>query len=224
MTFSHGHNRFEEHSFKLKPHHHVRLDREFKLDCKVWLQFLEMEGTVTLNNIVNHPMTDILSHEVTSTEICFYSDASASKLLSYGCIYNTMWIQGFWDPGFIERNKPSIEYLELFALTAGIFTWQTYLADCRFTIFCDNTAVVAMINNMVSSCKSCMVLLRLLVLNGLKYNRRLRAKYVSTKNNFLADSLSRGQMDRFHKLGPQIDRYPHHIHSDIWPMSKLWLN
>ena len=28
---------------KLKQHHHVKLDLEFKMDCSVWIQFLESE-------------------------------------------------------------------------------------------------------------------------------------------------------------------------------------
>ena len=26
-------------SFNLKPYHHIKLDNEFKADCKIWLQF-----------------------------------------------------------------------------------------------------------------------------------------------------------------------------------------
>ena len=38
----------DANEYKLKQHHHVRLDHEFKLDCKIWLQFLtdEMQQVV----------------------------------------------------------------------------------------------------------------------------------------------------------------------------------
>ena len=87
---------------KLKQHHHVCLDAEFKADCKVWLEFLT---NINLNKVV------------------------------------------------------------------GIFTWQDSLADCHIVIQCDNQSVVHMVNNLTSSCKHCMFLIRLLVLNGLLYNR-----------------------------------------------------
>ena len=52
-------------------------------------------------------------------------------------------------------------------------------------------AVVHMINKMTSGSKHCMKLIRVLVLNGLQFNRRLSAKFVDTKSNGIADSLSR---------------------------------
>ena len=159
---------------------------------------------------------------MTSTQNCFYSDASAAKQLGFGCIFNTRWIWGNWNPQFITDEEPSIEYLELFALCAGIFTWNYLLSNCRITIFCDNTSVVATVNNLTSSCKNCMVLIRLLTLNCLKFNRRIRVNYVSTKDNFLADSLSRGQISRFRRLGPQMNKAPDSIHQDLWPLEKLW--
>ena len=67
--------------------------------------------------------------------------------------------------------KPSIEYLELAALCIGIISWGQYLTNCRIVIFCDNQAVVHMVNKLMSSCSNCMVLLRMLVLDGLKNNR-----------------------------------------------------
>ena len=211
-----------EANFHLKPYHHVRLDQEFKADCRIWLSFLQDSD---ISKMINRPMVDVLPPEVTSTEICFYSDASAALDLGYGCILNTKWIQGFWDKQFMTTNKPSIEFLELFALCAGIFTWQNERAlnNCRIMVFCDNQGVIGMVNNMTSSCRHCMLLIRMLVLNNLKCNRRLRATYVASKENELADALSRGQMTRFRRKGPHMDEYTHRIHEDLWPMEKIWM-
>ena len=80
-----------------------------------------------------------------------------------------------------------------------------------------------MINNsMVSSCKNCMYLLRLLVLNGLKFNRRLSALYVDTKANYLVDALSHNQLGRFHKLGPHMNEEPDPVTDLLWPLTKVW--
>ena len=157
--------------FKLKQHHHVRLDVEFKKDCETWLSFLT---STPLSEVVCRPMVDLFGLIQTSKEIEFYSDLSASKMLGFGCLLKSKWIQGFWGKDFIQENQLSIEYLELFALTAGILTWQAEpeLCNCRITVFCDNQVVIHMINNgMVSSCRNCMHLLRMLVLNGLRWNR-----------------------------------------------------
>ena len=141
---------------KLKPHHHIRLDAEFKNDCKIWLNFLNDDK---LAKVVNRPMVD-LSQNLLADQIVFYSDASAREDLGFGCILNKSWIFGRWEDGFIDQYKPSIEYLELFALVAGMITWQNEpeLNNCRVIMFCDNLAVVAMINNISSSCSQCMYL------------------------------------------------------------------
>ena len=170
-------------------------------------------------------MVDLLGPLQTSVDIRFYSDASASeKWGGFGALLNTKWLKGEWLCRFLKENKPSIEYLELFALTAGVLAWQSepQLVNCRVSLFSDNIAVVHMINSMVSTCRNCMFLLRLLTLNGLKFNRQITAKYIDTKSNFLADALSRNQMDRFRRLGPQMDEFPSLILEMIWPVEKVW--
>ena len=84
---------------KLKAHHDVKLDCEFKNDCRVWLDFLTSDG---VTDIVSRPMIDLLGPAVTNTETCFYSDASGSKKKGgYGCIMNDRWIYGAWDEHFM---------------------------------------------------------------------------------------------------------------------------
>ena len=158
-------NRLMANTFKIKQHHHFKLDREFKLDCKVWLDFLT---TPELQGVVNRKMIDVKAPVLTSREICFYSDASKSKKLGFGCILDKRWIYSMWEQYYIEKFDPSIEYLELFALCAGVFTWESekQMRDSKVTIFCDNMAVVHMINKGSSGCKNCMVLLQLLTLNN----------------------------------------------------------
>ena len=56
--------------FKLKQNHHVRLDREFKLDCSIWLTFL----TGDLETVVTRQMSEFACES--SKDIGFYSDAS----------------------------------------------------------------------------------------------------------------------------------------------------
>ena len=94
------------------------------------------------------------------------------------------------------------------------------------TIFCDNQAVVQMMNNVTSSCHQCGKLIRLLTLNGLVWNRRLFAKYVSSRNNDLADSLLHLDYNRFWRLMPQgMNQYPDHMPDVLWPIEeKIWNN
>ena len=130
-----------------------------------------------------------------------------------------------WPPLFIVLNKPSIEYLELYALTAALITWADSIQNQRIVLFCDNMSVVNMINNMASSCKNCMYLLRLISLNNLLFNRRLYAKHVRTADNYLSDALSRRQFTRFWRLAPKdMNKAPTEINSGIWPITKIWMN
>ena len=145
----------------LKPYHHVRLDQEFKFDIEVWRLFLSR----SLSSVVCRPKVD-LDNVVTSTSLNFYSDASANADLGYGVIFNSLWTFNQWEPRYIREFNPSIEYLELFALTAGILTWGHMLKNTRIAVYCDNSAVVDMVNQTTSSCKNCMYLIRLLVLSG----------------------------------------------------------
>ena len=158
MDIKHVENEKEKSNakiFSFKQYHHIKLDKEFKHDCQVWLDFLTKNK---LERIVNRPMLD-LTVSLTAAEIRFYSDASAAETLGFRCIFQKSWIFGQWEKDFIKTKKPSIEYLELFALCTGIFTWQHRLQNCRIVMFCDNQAVINMINNITSSCKHCMLLL-----------------------------------------------------------------
>ena len=203
--------------FMLKPHHHVHLDKEFKRDSEVWLSFLQSE----LSRVVNRPMIDC-AEKTFACDIGFYSDASAVVDLGFGRILKDQWIFGRWGIEFMCQEKPSIEFLELFALSAGILTWREQLSNCRIIVHCDNQAVVAMINNISSSCPNCMHLIRKLVLDGLKCNRRVFATYISSKNNGPSDALSRIQLNRFRKIAPKMRLYPDKICEEIWPISKVW--
>ena len=128
------------------------------------------------------------------------------------------------EDGYIEKNKPSIEYLELFALSAAIITWGDKLKNQRIAVFYDNIAVVHMIKNGASSCRNSMYLLRLVTLNNMINNGRVFAIYVKSADNFLADALSRLQFNRFSKLAPKsMNKYPHEISSIVWPASRIWI-
>ena len=87
--------------------------------------------------------------------------------MGFGCIYNDQWIYGDWPTNFIRGCQPSIENLELYGLVVGLLTWQTHQSNMRINIFCDNQAVVHMVNNISSSCEQYMKLIRMMVLNRL---------------------------------------------------------
>ena len=203
---------------KLRSYHHIRIDKEFKEDCRVWVQFLS-KG----NKGIYRPFMDkesILDAE----DLQFFTDSSASEKLGFGGTFKQYyWFFGQWEKGYIKKFRPSIEYLELYAVCIGVFAWSQDLANKVILIHCDNISVVSMINKMISSCANCMHLIHLLVLRSLNYNFRIWARHVRTHQNGIADSLSRLQFSRFLKLtdGKMADK-PMELPEQLWPASKLW--
>ena len=191
----------------------MRVKEENRLDLMVWREFLSWLDVFCI------PFTEC--GEIKADEVNMYSDASGK--IGFGAICNTSWMFGQWSKAlFIDRFEPSIEYLELFALMAGVLMWLHHFKNKKIILFCDNISVVHMINNTSSRCKNCMVLLRLVVLHSMICNVRLFAKYIS-KDNGLSDALSRLDFQRFRKLGPNMERRPTEPPADIWPVERIWV-
>ena len=203
---------------ELTKFHHVKLTSEFRQDCLMWLVFLDNCS----HRSMCRPFTDLDQFQY-AEELNFYTDSSGK--IGYGGVFGTSWCYGFWDPEFLERCNPSIEYLELFALEACMLTWGNQITDTKIVIFCDNKSVWGMVNQTTSGCKNCMVLMRLLVLNGILFNRRVSVKYVKSAENVLADVLSRGDLAKFWRKAPlDMKKIPDRIPEFMWPVDKIWLN
>ena len=200
----------------LKQYHHVTLDSEFINDCRMWTSFLEMKNNIALNR----PFIDW--YGMKGSEILeFYTDASSK--IGYGCFFNGMWIAGVWDTIFMQRNKPSIDYLELYALTVAVFAWSRFLTNRRVTIFCDNQGVQGLINKTATKCKNSMKLVRWIVLNNLKNNTKIYVEYIKSGDNTLADSLSRQDFTTFWKNAPKnTNKLPDKVPEELWPLDKIW--
>ena len=199
----------------LKPHHHVKITEETRLDLTVWKQFLSHPDSFY------RPFIETVS--IDAEQIDMYSDASGNYRLGFGAYCGPEWTYGQWDYEFCSRNKPSIEYLELFGVLVAVLNWIKIFENRRIILFCDNEAVVNMINGSSSKCKNCMVLIRLLTAESIIRNVRIIARHVGTKQNGKADALSRLDFGRFWKLtGNSMNQECSHIPVEIWPMMKIW--
>ena len=192
---------------------------EMRDDLRMWLTFLQHP------RIFCRPFLDFSTFLV-ADEIDMYSDASGR--IGMGAICGDDWVMQMWDTNFINKYKPSIEYLELYAVTAAVLLWINQFRNKRIILFCDNESVVNMINYTTTSCKNCMVLIRIIVLKGLLENIRIFARHVQGVKNDLADSLSRDKLELFFNLcdkkGRKMNKMPHKIPEAIWPMDKIWKN
>ena len=143
----------------------------------------------------------------------------------FGAYCGKEWCYGRWDEAFCDgRNElPSIEYLELFAVTVGVLKWIKLFKDQTIHLYCDNRSVCDMINDTAGKCKNTMVLLRFIVLEGMVHNVNIRAEWVKTDEKGKADALSRFQFGRFRELDDSMNDFPEEIPSQIWPISKIAL-
>ena len=205
----------------LQKHHHINLTEEMRSDLEMWLEFLHhpsafARGFLDVNKQLN------------SKDVNFYTDATANPQLGCGGISNNDWFILQWDEEFMEKHKPSINYLELYALTIAISNWIHKYANKYINIFCDNMSVVQMVNKSSSKCKNCMVLIRIITLMSLKHNVHISVKHVEGKLNIFADQLSRLEYKKFRKEARKrnikFNNNPHTIPDSIWPMDKIWIN
>lgn len=200
----------------LKQHHHLRVDKELKGDCKMWKQFLLHPSAVA------RPFVDF-DLVVEAEEIGFFSDASRAEHRGIGIFWFPSWAQQFWDPGFIQACDPSIAFCELYALVVGVHLFKEQLQGRNIKVRTDNLSVVQMVNQTSSSCRLCMILLRKLVLVSLQHNFKISAGHIPTKKNVLADSLSRGEWARFWDNAPQgTMKTPLELPAELWPVPLVW--
>ena len=189
-----------------------------KSDLRVWNAFLEMPLAFS------HPFINFES-TISAQELFWYTDAAKNAELGFGGICGTSWMFGVWGD-FIQECDPSIEYLELYAVTIAISLWLKRFKNKRIILFCDNESAVHMINSQSSKCKNCMVLIRHIVLESLICNTRVFARHVAGSKNQISDSLSRGQFSKFVRLtqGLNIDEKSEELPTNLSPPNKIWID
>ena len=200
-----------------KPHHHLKIKPEMKADLLLWEEFLKNE------KIFSRPFFH-LEEELHYAPQVFYTDASST--IGAGGICNRQWFMIQWDPEFLRKFEPSINYLELYALSVGILSWIKEFANKTIVVYCDNQSIIHMVNKSSSRCGNCMVLIRMLVLHCMVHNVKIRVDYVPSKSNVAADHLSRGSYKQFMIYAKQerlqFNRYPTNIPDSLWPMEKVY--
>ena len=202
----------------LKPHHHIWIVKEIRNDLRVWQMFL-------LNPLVYaRPFMDF--ELLYPEDIDFYRDASKNPDLAMGGICGEKWFIQKWDRDWIIKENPSIEYLELLAITTGILAWIHLFENRSILLYTDNESCKFMINKQSGNCMQCMKLIRLITLKCLKHNVRIRCEHVKSSTNVYADVLSRLQFGRFKDKMIEENRkfevQPTIIPDILWPLQKLW--
>ena len=176
---------------RLRPHT-IRLNRDFTSDLAWWQSFIRHWNGVSFLPPHQHRTTFVLT-----------SDASGN----WGCgaWHKTHWFQLPW--GTTSATLP-IVVKELLPIVLACATWGTSWSGGLVHCYCDNQAVVASLRSRTSQNKHCQHMLRALAFIEARHDLILQPYYITTKDNFLADALSRNQLCLFFSKVPDADKYP----------------
>ena len=130
----------------LKPHHHLKIKPQMKMDLMMWRKFLAHPA------VFCRPFADFNLNTNTAEDLDLYTDSSRNFSLGCSGIFEDEWFFIGWDE-YTVLVKPSIEYLELFAVAVAVKLWAGKLKNRRVFLFCDNQAVCSMINTASSTCQ-----------------------------------------------------------------------
>lgn len=212
--------RFYSKMGRLKPHHHVRVDAEMKSDCKTWLQFLNMKEALC------RPFLDFAT-VLHADQIDFCMDAALDGVqLGVGGRFNSQWFSGILilQNREIHRERLTIQIGELYSIFLALSLWIPQLCNRRVVLFTDNESVMHMLNRSSSTCKTCMIMLRLITLWSMQHNVRIFAAHIPTEDNTEADYLSRGLLKRYFEITGGVDnqkRFP--LPEEYCPLPEQWL-
>ena len=148
-----------------------------------------------------------------------YTDSA--KTIGYGGILGKKWFYGVWADKRIRELD--ITTLELYPIVIALEIWGEELRNLNINTHTDNMALVSIINSQtVKKNKTCLNLLRQMVLNCLRFNILFKAWHVKSVDNTLCDYLSRRQIQKFKSLAPNMHSHPCKVPEKLSP-EKLML-
>ena len=167
---------------KLKrSHHSIHFSREAKKDVGWWLATLRrFKGTAPIPPSVWTPL------------VSFSTDAS---LVGFGIVWGSRALAGLFP---LEFEDLDINKKEMLTVMAAIKHWFADLKNLKVKIFVDNQACVELLNYGITRSPFLAACLREINFFLACYNIELRAEYIPSKENYLADLCSRAFMNDTH--------------------------
>jgi len=184
-------------------HSKRRLSREAQKDLAWWSQVLQTP-----------PERSMLKR--TRDVIFAWSDAASTKGL--GAFYmsggETMPRPGsafaISIPSYLANSKAHINTQEMRAVEQVLLYWGRHWQGRKLIIHVDNRAVAHAVSNRSIRGAPMKVLRRCLLL-ATEYDLEVEARWISTKDNALADALSRFDHDRIADIAPQLMAPPYNL-------------
>ena len=147
--------------------------------------------------------------------IAFIStDASG---FGYGIYCNGVAFSGYWS---VKMLPYAIHIKEALTVLMGIIECRHLLTGKNVKLYCDNSAFVAAYLNRWSKDNVMMQIIYKLVLICVKFKILLYIEYINTKNNIIADLLSRIKYDKY-KQYCNINGFPMISHKQINNIDKI---
>lgn len=87
-----------------------------------------------------------------------------------------------------------MQFLELYRAVCGALLFSQFLSNSKVMVFCNNQAGVQMLT---SSCKHCMILIRLFTLTAMKSSVNYEVQYIKSVDNTPSNFLSRQKLKLF---------------------------
>ena len=171
-------------------HHRVRLSVEFQQDVQWWMSFLPSF------NGVSFFYEDMWQ---SNADLHIYTDSSDIAAAGY---YSGAWFVVPFAGSFAPLRDMSINWRELFAVVTAAATFGSQWRSKRIMMHCDNMCIVHVLTSGTCKNDQIMELVRKLFYIAATYNFELSACYVNTKDNCVADALSRLQFNRFTTVAP----------------------
>jgi hypothetical protein len=131
-----------------------------------------------------------------------------------GLLAAACWMGEYWS---LDRD---ITFLEIIPTAFSIFLWHKLLYKNKIVYSIDNMTVVSILESKTSKSARMMVLLIFIVYWLLVWHLHFKAVHISYVHNAIADSLSRGQFQRFRELAPTAELKPMMILWECWNLLK----
>ena len=181
--------------------HHIYLNSEAKADIEWWLEFLPSWNGIA---IFQEPVT-------TSNSLQLFTDSSR---LGLGAVFGNQWISMPWP----ESCDYHINFLELFAILAAVYTWGTHWAGQQIILYTDNQSLTYIWSTGSCKNKDIMRLIRAIFLFTAKHNTNLLLHHIQGHKNCLADALSRLQVKKFFKAHPTCAKLQSTLPPEVWDL------
>ena len=167
---------------KLKrPNHSIHFSKEAKKDVAWWLASLRrFGGKCSIPPSVWTPL------------VSFYTDAS---LEGFGMVWDDRALAGLFP---LEYEELDITKKEMLTVMAAVKHWFADLKNLKVRIYVDNQACMALLNYRITKSPFLADCLREIAFFLVEYNIELKAEYVPSKQNVLADLCSRAFSSETH--------------------------